>query len=419
MNGGWRPFRSVAFRYLFLGRFVSFLGNAIAPIAISFAVLDLTGSAGDLGLVLAARSLPMLLFVLVGGVVADRLPRQLVLVASNIVSAATQAAAAALLVTDNAGISSLMVLEALNGTSSAFLFPAAAGITPHTVAPPLLQQANALLRLGQNAAMIGGSAVAGVLVASVGSGWSLAADAVTFALSAVLLARIRLPRGDRVEASSALGDLREGWTEFRSRTWVWVVVVQFTFVNMALVCGDATLGPVIADETVGRRVWGLVLAAQTAGMVLGGLIAMRVRPLRPLRFGVTAGLLIVPLLGTLAFVPETVPLILCAVAAGIGIEVFSVTWDLSLQQHIPPERLSRVASYDMLGSFVLMPVGYVVAGPLSSAFGVSTTVAGCAAIALGATLASLSVREVRQLRRTDLETIPVAATWPGLPTVAG
>jgi predicted MFS family arabinose efflux permease len=396
------PFRSAAFRYLFAGRFVSFLGNAIAPVAIAFAVLDLTGSAGDLGLVLAARSLPMVVFVLVGGVVADRLPRQVVLAAASGLSALTQAIAAALLLTDNATIASLMALEALNGASSAFLFPAIAGITPQTVAPKLLQQANASLRLGQNAAWIGGAAVAGFLVAAVGSGWSLAVDALTYALGALLLSRIRLPPGDRVVAGSTLRDLREGWTEFRARTWVWVIVIQATFVNLAIACGFTTLGPVIADETVSRQVWGLVLAAQAVGMILGGLLALRVRPLRPLRVGVLASALIAPLLAALAFTPQALPLVLCAVAAGVGIEVFSVLWDLSLQQHVPPDRLSRVASYDVLGSFVFIPVGYVLAGPLSDAFGVTATVAGCAIVALTATLLTMCVRDVRDLRRTDV-----------------
>jgi MFS family permease len=400
---GLEPFRSAAFRSLFAGRFVCFLGNAIAPVAVAFAVLDLTGSAGDLGLVLAARSLPMIVFVLIGGVVADRLPRQFVLVATNGLSALTQAIAAGLLLTGNATIASLLLLEALNGASSAFLFPAVAGITPQTVAPTLLQQANAALRLGQNAAWIGGSAVAGFLVVAVGSGWSLAADALAYALGALLLSRIRLPRSDRAVATSALRDLRDGWAEFRARTWVWVIVVQFTFVNLAIACGFSTLGPVIADETVGRRVWGLVLAAQAAGMILGGLAALRVRPLHPLRFGVIASALIVPILVALAFAPQALPLVLCAAASGFGIEVFSVAWDLSLQQHVPPDRLSRVAAYDVLGSFVFIPIGYVLAGPLSEAFGVTTTATACAVVALGATLTSLSVRDVRTLRRTDVD----------------
>lgn len=411
MNDALKPFSSAPFRYLFLGRTVAFLGTAIAPVAIAFAVLDLNGSAGDLGLVLAARSLPMVAFVLVGGVVADRLPRQLVLVVSNGLSAGTQAAVATLLLTGNATIGWLMLLGALNGASSAFLYPAVAGITPQTVAAPLLQQANAALRLGQNAAFIGGSAVAGFLVAAIGSGWSLAVDAGTYALGAVLLFRIRLPRSQRVdsrETATAWADLREGWVEFRSRRWVWVVVVQFTFVNVALACGLTTLGPVIADDTVGRQVWGLVLAAQTAGMILGGLLALRIRPVRPLRLGVTTAALIVPLLAALAFAPQALPLIVAAAAAGVGIEVFAVAWDLSLQQHIPPDRLSRVASYDMLGSFVFIPVGYVVAGPLSEMFGITATVTACATIALAATLAALAVPDVRELRRTDVAAPTVA-----------
>lgn len=404
MTGALEPFRSAAFRYLFVGRLVSFLGTAIAPVAVAFAVLDLGGSAGDLGLVLAARSVPMVVLLLVGGVVADRLPRQLVLVASNGLSALTQAAAAALLLTGNASIPSFMALEAVNGASNAFLFPAVLGITPQTVAPPILQQANASLRLGQNAALIGGSAVAGFLVATIGSGWSLAVDATTYALGALFLSRIRLPRGDRIVGGNALRELREGWTEFRARTWVWVIVVQFTFVNLAIACGFTTLGPVIADDTFGRRVWGLVLAGQAAGLILGGLLALRVRPVRPLRFGVALTVLIAPLLAALALAPRTLPLVLCAAAAGIGIEVFSVAWDLSLQQHIPPDRLSRVYSYDALGSYVFIPIGYVAAGPLSNAFGIAATVAGCAVLTLAATIASLLVRDVRDLRRTDVDT---------------
>ena len=408
MSGALEPFRSPAFRFLFVGRFVSYLGTAIAPVAVAFAVLDLGGSASDLGLVLAARSVPMIVFVLVGGVIADRLPRQFVLVASNGLSAVTQAAAAALLLSDNASIASLMALEAVNGASNAFLFPAIVGITPQTVSPPVLQQANASLRLGQNAAFIGGSAVAGFLVATIGSGWSLAIDAATFALGALFLSRIRLPRGDRIVGGSALRELREGWTEFRARTWVWVIVVQFTFVNLALACAFTTLGPVIADDTVGRRVWGLVLASQAIGLILGGLLALRVRPPRPLRFGVAFSVLIA-LLGALAFAPQALPLVLCAVAAGIGIEVFSVTWDLSLQQHIPSDRLSRVASYDVLGSFVFIPVG-TSPRSLSAAFGITATVAGCAVLALAGALGSLFVRDVRDLRRTDVDAAPARAS---------
>lgn len=404
------PFVNAPFRWLAAGRFVSMLGTAIAPIALAFAVLDLTGSATDLGLVLAARSIPLVLFVLVGGVVADRLPRHHVLLASNLVSSVCQATAATLLLTGNATIELLIPIEVAAGASSAFLWPALVGLTPQTVPAPVLQQANALLRLANNGALIGGSAVAGLLVAAVGPGWGLAADAVTYTLGALCLSRIRLPATDRVEAGNALSELRAGWSEFRSRQWVWVVVLSAAFSNMAVSGGLNTLGPVIADDTIGRAGWGLVLSALTVGMVLGGLLALHLRPARPLFVGMSLVLLVGPLLLVLAVRPGLPLLLGTALLAGVGLEVFGVYWDLSLQQHIPPDRLSRVASYDAFGSFIFMPVGQVVAGPLAAVIGVRNTITAAAVLIVVANGLALLSPGVRGLRRTDMTEDLVPAT---------
>src|SRR5687767_13316401 len=255
------PLRSRPFRLLFGGRLADNLANAIAPIALAFAVLDLGGSPTVLGLVLAARTVPMVLFVLFGGVVADRLPRHLVLVAANAVSSGTQALVAVLLLTGTAELWHVAAIEAVNGVSSAFMMPASSGLTPQTVPADQLQPANALLRLGHNFSFVTGSAAGGALVALSGSGWAFAVDAVLFAVGAVLLGRIHLPANARLVTASLLTDLREGWTEFRSRTWLWVVVVQFAFVNAAWSGATSALGPVVADDTIGRAAWGLVLAA--------------------------------------------------------------------------------------------------------------------------------------------------------------
>jgi MFS family permease len=168
------PLREREFRLLFAGRTVSLVGTAIAPVALAFAVLDLTGSKTDLGLILAAREVPLIVFLLVGGIWADRLPRNRVMVGANVVSGLTQATAAALLITGNAEIWHLAALAALNGSASAFFFPASAGVVPQTVPAPLLQQANAFLALAVNGAMIGGAAAAGFLVAAFGAGWAIA-----------------------------------------------------------------------------------------------------------------------------------------------------------------------------------------------------------------------------------------------------
>lgn len=287
-EGAFAPVRHAPFRFLVAGRFVSTFGNAVAPIALAFAVLDLTGSVRDLGLVVGARSLTNLLFLLFGGVVADRLPRHRVMVVSSALAALTQSAVAALVLTGAATIPLLIGLGAVNGVVSAFAFPAAAALLAQTVPPPIRQQANALNRLSTNSALILGAAAGGIIVAAVGPGWGLVVDAGTFALSTLAFAGVRVPavRDRAAPAAGTLAELREGWGEFVSRTWVWVVVLAFGFLNAAHAGAVQVLGPAVADETVGRRAWGLVLAAVTAGMVVGAILAMRVRARRLLLVGV-------------------------------------------------------------------------------------------------------------------------------------
>lgn len=269
MGASLAPLAHPAFRWLLAGRFTTIAGNAMAPIALAFAVLDLTSSITSLGIVVAARSLTNVVFLLWGGVVADRLPRHLVLAGSCAVSFASQALIAVLVLTGTASVTWFVVLSAVNGMSSAFSLPASAALVPQTVPADLRLQANALLRLGLNSARIGGAALGGLLIAFTGPGWGLAVDALSFALAGVFFAFVRVPAA-HVAAEhkpSVLAELKVGWTEFVSRQWVWVVVVAFTFVNAALVGGVMVLGPVLADTTFGREMWGLILAAQTAGMV--------------------------------------------------------------------------------------------------------------------------------------------------------
>ncbi|HEX8496305.1 MAG TPA: MFS transporter [Actinomycetales bacterium] len=393
------PLRHSDFRWLLLGRLTSALGGAVAPVALAFAVLDLTGSVSDLGLVVGARSAANVLLLLAGGVLADRLPRALLLWASSAAAAVTQAAVAVALLTDRASIGLLVVLSVINGAVSALALPASSALTPQTVPEPLLRQANALLRLGMNTSIIGGAALGGILVAAVGPGWGIAVDAVTFAVAAAAFASIRVAR--RPQAAGArsrpLADLREGWGEFRSRTWVWVVVLQFMVVNAALVGAVAVLGPAIADETFGRRLWGLLLAAETVGFVVGGLITLRWQPRHALRWSVLGiAVTAVPLLA-LAHQPQALVVGAAMFVSGIAIEQFAVAWDVSLQQQIPPDRLARVYSYDMVGSFVAIPVGQTLIGPLALAIGRTRTLELAAGAVVLATLAALASSGVRTL----------------------
>jgi hypothetical protein len=394
------PFGQREFRLLFLGRTTSFVGNAFANVALAFAVLELTGSKADLGYVLAARSVPQVIFLLAGGIWADRLPRHHVMVGSNVVSGLTQSAVAALLLSGHARIWQLAALAALNGASSAFFFPASTGIVPQTVPRPLLQSANAFLRLGLNSSFIGGAALGGLVVGATSPGVGIAVDAASFFLAAAALGAMRMPATLRMEGSSFVAELREGWREFSSRTWLWAIVAQFAVVNAVEQGTEQVLGPAIAKAHLGGAAgWGLVLTAGSLGLLAGGLVLLRLRPERPLLAATLGFMLTIPFLLALS-IPASLPVVVAAAAlAGIGIEVFSILWDTTLQQEIAQEKLSRVSSYDALGSFVLTPLGLAAAGPVAQAAGTRDTILGAAALSLGATLAVLLSRDVRTIRR--------------------
>ncbi|MEV0156721.1 MFS transporter [Micromonospora sp. NPDC050686] len=395
------PLRYGPFRYLAAGRLINMLGNGVAPIALAFAVLDLTGSVRDLGVVVGARSLATVLFVLFGGVLADRLPRRLVLVGSNALGALAQAAVAALVLTGTATIPLLLALGTANGIVSAVAQPASAAATPQTVPPELIQPANALIRLGINTGMIGGAALGGLLVAAVGPGWGLAVDALTFALAAVAFAGLRITAPTATSRrTGVVTDLREGWTEFTTRTWVWAVVLGFMVLNAALAGGVNVLGPAVADETIGRSAWGVVLAAKTVGMVAGGLIALRIRVRRLLLLGVACMFAESFLLLGLALAPTFVVLVTAAATVGVAVEQFAVAWDTSIAQHIPADRLARVYSYDMLGSWVAIPLGQVTVGPVAAAIGTRDTLLILATAVVLAVLGMLASRDVRRLQAT-------------------
>jgi MFS family permease len=398
------PLRARSFRLLFFGRTIYFIGGAFANVALAFAVLDLTGSKTDLGLVLAARSLPQVLFLLVGGIWADRLPRHRVMVFSNVVSGLSQGAIALLLLTGQAEVWHIAALAAVNGTSSAFFFPAATGIVPQTVPKGMLQQANAILRLGQNASWVGGAALGGLVVAATSPGIGIAVDAASFLVAAVLVAMIRLPSTLRMEASNFFAELTEGWREFSSRTWLWVIVLQFGFVNAMILGVEGVLGPAVAKEHLGgAAAWGLILTAQSLGLIAGGLLLLRLRPRRLLLAGTLGFLLTIPFPLGLAGPLPVAALILLAAIAGIGLEIFGIMWDTTMQQEIPQEKLSRVYSYDALGSFVLIPLGVAIVGPVSELIGTRDTILAAASISLTATLAVLLVRDVRTIERRGSE----------------
>ncbi|XVV07138.1 MFS transporter [Actinosynnema sp. CA-248983] len=400
------PLREPVFRRLVIGRGCAELANATAPVALAFAVLDVTGSLVQLGVVVGARSVAVVLLVLFGGMLADRLPRSVILQGTALMAAGTQAVIAASVLGGFATLPLLVVLSVANGVASAMSLPAAAALTPQTVPAAMLTQANAVARMFVNSGRFTGAAVGGVLVGVFGPGWAMGVNSAVFLAAALAYRAVRIAGPPRAagSAGSAFQDLADGWREFTERTWVWVVVLQFMVVNAVLAGGLFVLGPAVADRTIGRTAWGLVIAAQTLGALVGGVLMAHWRPRRALLAGVAVVLLeVIPLI-TLAKAPQVLPLLLAMFVVGVSGEVFVVAWDVSLQENIPPDKLARVYSYDMLGSFIALPVGEVVAGPLGTRFGTETTLLAGAVVLALVTCWSLCSRQVRGLvRRAPVE----------------
>ncbi|HEY7987999.1 MAG TPA: MFS transporter [Lapillicoccus sp.] len=394
--------RERRFAWYFAARTVSTAGTAMAPVALAFAVLHLTDSAGALAQVLTARTAAMVLFLLVGGVVSDRMSRTTVLQLAHALTAITQGTAAALVISGHADLWMITGIEAVNGAASAFTFPAMAGMVPLIVDRARLQPANALLAFSRSGLTVIGPAVAGLLVVTVGPGWALAFDAGTYLVAILCLWQVRLPKRDPAlapERTSMLRELRDGWSEFSSRTWLWVVVVVFGVLNAIHFGALGVLGPLVSSRipALGADGWGLALSAEAVGTVVATVVMLRISVRYPLRVGMIAIAAIAVPIVMLGLSPSTWPLVFAMFVAGSGTELFGVGWATAMQEHIPEAILSRVSSYDALGSFVAMPLGSLLFGLLADRFDPEPllVVSGVvyAVLALG-TLLSRSVRNL-------------------------
>ncbi|WP_313627393.1 MFS transporter [Kosakonia sp.] len=367
-----RAFHFAPFRHLFFARLLTVLGNGIAPIALAFAVLDIGGSATELGIVVAARSLFNVAFLLVGGVLADRYSRSQVLVLSSLVAACSQGVVAWLVLDGSATVLLLAILGTINGAAAGIALPASSALVPQTVPAHNLREANAFIQLGIYSGTVVGASLGGILTSAVGPGWGLAIDALGFAASAPLYLAIRMGAIQETAAqSNILQDLRDGWKEFISRAWVWAIVVQFTIINATFSGVVMVLGPIIADASFGRTRWGMIVAAQSVGLIVGSFLALRWRPRRDLFIGVMLVAVCAVPIYLLSQNVSTTWLLAAFFLAGVSFGLFGVAWAQSLQTHIPPEKLARVYAYDAMGSFIAIPVGELAAGPLATHFGSS------------------------------------------------
>jgi MFS family permease len=388
------------FRLLWAGQAVSAFGDGLYPVALAFAVVELTGSAADLGFVFMAVLIPRVVLVLGGGVWADRLPRQRVMLGADVLRCAMQALTAVFLLGGGTELWPLLVLSALYGAGDAFFQPAITGLVPATVRPDRIQQANALLSVTRNGCWLAGPVVAGVVVTTAGSGWAFAIDAASFAVSATFLAAMRLPRRAlRDDRKPFVAELRAGWREVRSRTWVWTSIVYFSVWNLA-VAPMFVLGPFVAKESLGgAESWGLIVTAAGVGSLVGAAAALRLKPRRPLAIGfLLFGLC--ALEPALLAAPASTPVVAVAAALGFGGSAFGgALWLTALQERIPAASISRVSAYDWLGSIVFKPAGYALIGPLVAVLGTSSTLLGSAAVIAGASVVVSSLACIRAVVR--------------------
>jgi MFS family permease len=422
-----RVLRHRDFRYLWLAQSSSVIGDCIVIVALALFVIELTGSATDLGLVLAASSLPLVAFLLLGGVWADRLPRHRVMVVTDLVRFTLHALLAVLIFSGAVRIWQLIAIEALFGTAEAFFRPAANGLLPQTVPEAEIQQAQGLSSLSNNIGEFAGPALATALVLGLGAGWAFALDAATFLLSAALLSRVRPRRREVMPsllAESAPGlallaeatpglppegtpapagvwaDIRDGFREVRSRDWVWATLAAFC---VALFTGLApwfVLGPLVAREQYGEiGVYGVVSAVLGIGTIAGSLLGIGWRPRFPMRAAMLA-IILWPAAAVLYAVGATLWLVVPAMLiGGGGIALFDVWWTTALAERIPADKLSRVSSYDWMVSLALLPLGYVLAGPLASALGSVDVLIGGSVLAAIALALGLLPRQTRMLER--------------------
>ncbi|GAB2963719.1 MFS transporter [Streptomyces pseudoechinosporeus] len=386
---------------------VTSLGSQGALIAAAFAVLDAGGDGGDVGLVAAARTLPLVLFLLIGGAVADRLPRHRVMVAANTLNCLSQGAFAVLVLTGEPRLWQMMLLTALGGTGQAFFGPAAEGMLMSSVSGEQVGRAFALFRLATQGSGLGGAAVGGAMVAAIGPGWVLAVDAVAFAVAGSLRAFLDVSHiPPREPGEGLLADLRDGWHEVVGRPWLWSIVAQFSVVVAVVAAAESVYGPLVArDHLGGAAPWGLALGAFGAGNVGGAILMMRWKPRRLLLAGT---LCVFPL--AMPSAALAVPLSvagLCAVmfVSGVALEVFGVSWMTALHQEIPEDRLSRVSAYDWFGSVSMVPLATALAGPAEEAFGRTASLWGCTVLVVVVTAAVLCVSDVRNMTRRTKEVV--------------
>ncbi|MCP2342050.1 MFS transporter [Actinomadura rupiterrae] len=410
-----RPLRdSPAYRRYVAARLVSQTGSSMSPLALAFAVLEIGGGAGGIGIVLAVSMVAQMALMLLGGAIADHAPRSRIMITAHLISGVQQAVVAVLVITGRAQLWELVTASAVAGSVGGFFGPAAQGMVRQLVPVEMLREANALLRLTQNVIKVGAPAVSGVLIAVVGPGWAIAYDSATFFVAAWMLSRVRVPLTP-IKNKHVLESLREGWSDFFSRRWLWIMVAQSAACCTPWLIGYQVLGPLYAKGHLGgAAAWGAVVAGFAAGLITGSLVVLL---LRPQRVGLVACVAVsfeaLPL-AALAVHMSVPMLVVSAFVTGIGLDVSINTFGTYQQREVPPGMQARTSSYSLLGQQLPVPLGYVLAGPLAAAVGLVPALAGCAVVIVVIAFLPLLSSEVRAMRLPAPQPTPV----PALPVEA-
>lgn len=406
-NGNLRELWAIRrYRPLLASRFVSNLGNGVAPIALAFGVLGLPdGSPTGLSIVLMAQAIPLVLVLPFGGVIADRLGRARVIGSTDVMMFIVIGAMGLLFVTGTASVALLVPLQIIVGVLNALWWPAFSGVVPDVVPDKHLQPANSWISIGTNVALILGTSVGGLLVAAIGSGWTIVFDAFTFLIAGILVYSIRLSSTAKKSDEGMFGELAHGWKVFISLRWVVVIVGTFSIFVLAWRAFEGVIGPYAANTWFdGPSTWGFLTGAEAVGLLIGAILSTRWRPSRPLVVGLLVSLLYpLYILGWTLHLPFAVLMVL-AVGGGMAFELFMVWWLTSLQTHVPRESLSRVSSYDAMGSLMFGPIGLALAGPMLSAVGLVWSLAIVTAVITTVLLGALLFKTVRSLSLTTPET---------------
>lgn len=390
--------RDPAFRRYFLARTSSHLGDGLISIALLFGALRLGASPTEVGLVLLAGRLPVVVLTIAGGVVGDLLSRRAVMLTADVVRCASQGLTAALLITDTAALWHLAALQAVAGAANAFFAPAAAGLVADVVPEAQRRQANALVNGAQNAAILVAPAVSAALVATVGAGVSFAVDAATFAISAVALVTLKVPDKPMPARPALFDAIRHGWRDFRARPWLQATTVQVAVINGVCISPFLVLGPIIAEQRLGGPLaWAFIGNGFAVGALLGSALALRWRPRHPLRVAVTIPVALAPLLVLLAHGAPVPVLAAAALPAGVQSALYAVLTDTARQVHVPADLVARATGFSTVVGLAAAPLGMALAGPAAERVGTHTVLLAGALVAVLSAPAALAVRSVRRL----------------------